>query len=148
MLIAAELLKRANDLMKDQVHPTNVIAGFRAAYRESVKFIKEHYVLKIDTLGSDGLLQVAKTSLSSKLIKAESDLFANYVVQAMLNVKQTGKDGKVKYPIKAVKVLKSQGLSLRESLFLPGYTLQIGRACQGMPMKVLNAKIACLDFDI
>ncbi len=39
VILAAELLKRANELVKNKIHPTSVIQGFRQARRESVKFI-------------------------------------------------------------------------------------------------------------
>merc|ERR1719195_1436674 len=41
VIIAAELLKRANELVKNNIHPTTIIAGYRLAMRESIKFIQE-----------------------------------------------------------------------------------------------------------
>merc|ERR1719162_1188362 len=40
VIIAAELLKRANELVKNQIHPTTIITGYRLAMRESVKYIQ------------------------------------------------------------------------------------------------------------
>ena len=56
VIIAAELLKRANELVKEKVHPTSVIAGFRQALRESIKHIKENLMVKVEDLGHEGLL--------------------------------------------------------------------------------------------
>ena len=56
MLISADFLKRANELVKFQVHPTNVTAGFRMAYKEAMMFLKENYVVKIDSLGEEGIV--------------------------------------------------------------------------------------------
>lgn len=39
VILAAEFLKRANDLVKNKIHPTSIILGYRLALRESVKFI-------------------------------------------------------------------------------------------------------------
>jgi len=39
VILAAELLKRANDLVKNKVHPTSIMAGYRMALKESVNFI-------------------------------------------------------------------------------------------------------------
>ena len=72
VIIAAELLKRAYDLVQKKIHPTSIIAGYRLAMRESIKFIKENLTIKIDTLGKDVLINAAKTSMSSKLLGAES----------------------------------------------------------------------------
>ena len=81
--MAAELLKRANDLVKNKIHPTSVMAGYRLALRESVKFIQNNMSIKVDTLGKDALTNAAKTSMSSKLLGSESDFFSEMVVSAI-----------------------------------------------------------------
>ena len=83
VILAAELLKRANDLVKNKIHPTSIMAGYRLALRESVKFIQNHLSVKVDSLGKDALINAAKTAMSSKLVGSESEFFAELVVNAM-----------------------------------------------------------------
>ena len=66
----------------------------------------------------------------------------------MQSVKITGSNGKTVYPVSAINVLKAHGKSARESALLNGYALNMGRASQGMPKRVKDAKIACLDFNL
>lgn len=76
-------MKRANELVKNKIHPTSIMAGYRLALRESVKFIKENLSVKIESLDKNALINCCKTSMSSKLLASESDFFANMVVTAM-----------------------------------------------------------------
>lgn len=80
VILAAELLKRANELVKNKIHPTSIMSGYRLALRETVKYIQSNLSIKVDTLGRDALINAAKTSMSSKLLGAESEFFAEMVV--------------------------------------------------------------------
>ncbi|KAJ4727203.1 T-complex protein 1 alpha subunit [Melia azedarach] len=148
VIVAAELLKRANDLVRNKIHPTSIISGYRLAMREACKYVEEKLAVKVEKLGKDSLINCAKTSMSSKLIGGDSDFFANLVVDAVQSVKMTTVRGEVKYPIKGINILKAHGKSARDSYLLNGYALNTGRAAQGMPLRVAPAKIACLDFNL
>jgi len=148
VILAAELLKMADKLVKQAIHPTSVISGLLLAKKEACKFIRDHCAIKVETLGKDAIINSAKTSMSSKIIGAESEFFANMAVEAVQRVKTITSKGKGKYPIKAISVLKAHGKSLKESHLVDGFALNCTKASQGMPSAVNNAVIAMLDVDL
>eukprot|EP01114_Cavostelium_apophysatum_P021768 TRINITY_DN7680_c0_g2_i2.p1 TRINITY_DN7680_c0_g2~~TRINITY_DN7680_c0_g2_i2.p1 ORF type:complete len:571 (+),score=184.42 TRINITY_DN7680_c0_g2_i2:67-1713(+) len=148
VLIAAELLRRANELVKNKIHPTSIISGFRLASREAVKYIQDSIQVDVHSLGKKSMVNIAKTSMSSKIIGMDSEFFSNLVVDALLRVKFVNSKGEEKYPLKAVNVLKAHGKSAKESVLVEGFALNCTVASQQMPKKVTNAKIALLDFNL
>jgi T-complex protein 1 subunit alpha len=123
------------------------MSGFRLALKESVKYLSSSLTVKVDALNHQQLMDVAKTSMSSKLLNAESDFFSELVVKAMQNVATT-KGDKKHYPVKSVHILKTHGMSAKESYLVDGYAIEATRSSQGMPTSMKDAKIAFVDFNL
>lgn len=142
VILATELLKRGNELIKKGLHPTTVISGYRLALKESIRYLKQN--LTITNVDSSCLLNAARTSMSSKIIGPDSEYFAKMCVDAMTNVKTANGI----YPVSAVNVIKAHGASIRDSQLVNGYAVVGSRCSQQMPSTIFNAKIALLDFNL
>ncbi|TGZ68222.1 hypothetical protein CRM22_004364 [Opisthorchis felineus] len=147
VILAAALLKGADELISRFVHPTTIINGYRLACREACKYIQEHLKMDVTKLGKQGLVSAARTAMSSKLINLDVEMFADMVVEAVTAVGINGPKGLV-YPVKSINILKAHGRSMSESMFIKGYALNCTVASQQMPRSVKNAKIAFLDFSL
>lgn len=148
VIITAELLRRANELVKTKIHPTTITSGYKLACKEAIKFIQDQISIKVDDLGQESIINVAKTSMSSKIIGSNDEFFSKIVVDAMLAVKTVNEAGVAKYPVKAVNILKAHGKSAIESRLIDGYAINCTVAAQSIPKRITKAKIACLDFNL
>lgn len=151
VIFATELLKRANELVGHQIHPTTIITGYRVALKEATNFIQQVLAVPTAQIGHKSLVEIAKTSMSSKVTGGEdAEFFSNMAVDAMLAVKTKNARGEVKYPTKAVNILKAHGRSARESHLVKGYAINCTIASRAMPLRNVGsvANIACLDMNL
>ena len=148
VLIAAELLRKADELARKKLHPTTIIAGYRLACREACRFVEEQMSVQVSTLGEASLVNCAKTTLSSKILASDGPFFAQMAVDALNAVKATNVLGESRWPVRSVNILKCHGGSMGESQLIKGYALNCIMASQAMPKRVNNAKIAVLDMNL
>jgi T-complex protein 1 subunit alpha len=148
VILAAEMLKRAHELVTMGIHPTSIIVGYKLALREAVGYLNGNLCRTVESLGQETLINVAKTSMASKILSTEAELFSKMIVDAIMSVKTINDMGDVTYPRKAVGILKQHGKSAKESTLIHGFALNACRAAQGMPTSVKNPRIALVDFDL
>ncbi|CAL6065162.1 TCP-1_chaperonin subunit alpha [Hexamita inflata] len=148
VIVAAELLKNANDMIDKNMHSTTVMAGYQLALKKAINFIEKRIQTPVSQLSDHDLVQVAKTSMSSKVIGLNADHFTKMVVDAIKQVRHVSDNGDVKYPVKAVGIVKALGGSAKECKLIPGYAMYGQRASQQMPSQLSKCKIALIDFNL
>ena len=91
VLLASELLRRADKMIKNKIHSSIIISGFRLAMCYSSYILRENLSLNIDSSDSNILLNIAKTSLSSKFSGINSKKFSTLALEAVKSVQNSDK---------------------------------------------------------
>ena len=142
VVIAGELLKRSEDLIDQNVHPTVICEGFRLAAEKAAELIESHSL----EINEQMLSEVAKTALTGKSAGVK-EFLADICVRAVLSVAQEV-DGDTVVDLDDVKVEKKQGGSIGSSTLVDGIILDKERVHSGMPKIVNDAKIALINSAI
>ena len=143
VIIAGELLKKAEELLEQEIHPTVITRGFKIGKEEALKIL-EQISQPITIEDFDNLKKIAMTSMSGKSVERASPKLAELVVQAIKSVAQKV-EGKIVVNINDVKREKRHGGSTEETELIKGIVIDKEVVHPAMPKKIENAKIALVD---
>ena len=143
VVLAGELLKRAEELLDQNIHPTILVSGYRKAAVKAVEAInKVAWPVEEDDRAT--LRKVAITSMSSKAIGNAKEHFADMAIDAVMQIVEKRGDKNVA-DIDNVQVIKKTGKGLFESQLVKGLVIDKEVVHPGMPKMVEKAKIALID---
>jgi len=143
VVIAGELLKKAEELLDQNIHPTIIVEGYRKATEQSIKIFDE--ISQETSIDDEEMLKkVAMTSMHSKVVAGSREYLADLVVKAVKSIAEKVNE-QWKVDIDDVKVEKKQGGSLEDTKLINGIVLDKEVVHPGMPKRVMNAKIALID---
>jgi thermosome len=140
VIIAGELLKKAEGLLDMDIHPTIVAMGYRQAAEKAQEILN---VISIDADDRETLLKVAITAMTGKGTEKAREPLAKLVVAA---VKQVEDEGEIDQD--HIKIEKKDGATIDDSALVQGVIIDKERVHPGMPSKVDDARIALLNSAI
>jgi thermosome len=143
VILAGELLKNAEQLLDQEVHPTVITKGFKIAKEEALKILEE-LARPVTLDDTEDLIKIAITAMSGKSVERASPKLAALVVEAVKSVAEK-KDGKIVVDTDNIKRLKKHGASSEETELIRGIAIDKEVVHPGMPKVVKDAKIALLD---
>ncbi|MCL6579808.1 MAG: thermosome subunit, partial [Candidatus Bathyarchaeota archaeon] len=134
VIIAGELLSKAEELIEKNVHPTIIIDGYKKAAEKALETL-EKIAIQVNPTEKTFLKKVAMTSMASKLVAEYRDYLADIAVSAVLAVAEKTPEG-YKVDIDDVKVEKKPGESLIDTKLIQGIVLDKEVTHPGMPKRV------------
>lgn len=134
-VLACELLREAEELIAKKIHPQTIIAGWRKATDVARKALEDSATdnSKNPTEFRNDLLNIARTTLSSKILQQYKDLFSNLAVECVLRLKGSGN-------LDAIQIIKKLGGNLSDSYLDEGFLLD-KKPGLNQPRRIENAKI-------
>jgi len=143
VVLAGELLKRAEDLLDQNIHPTIIVSGFRKAAQRARELL--HEVAKpVDLDDRATLKKVVMTSMASKAVGGAKEHLAELAIDAIRQITEKRGD-KLVADVDQVQVVKKEGKSLLDTELVKGIIIDKEVVHPGMPKRVENARIALLN---
>lgn len=141
-ILTGELLRKAEDLLNQNVHPTVIAAGYRMAAEKAKEILSE---MSTQIRGDEKLLiKIANTALNSKGASTSKEKLGSIAVKAVLEVKQE-REKKTFVDMDDIQLVKKQGGSVEDTQLIQGVIVDKERVHPGMPTFVNKGKIALLN---
>lgn len=143
VVLAGELMNKADELLQQGIHPSTIITGYRKALEKALEVIEKRGIeVKIDD--NEALKKVAMTSMRSKIAGGSRDHLADIVIQAVKQITED-RNGEKIADIENIQIVKKEGESIEESRIIRGLIIDKEVVHPGMPKVLHNPKIALLD---
>ncbi|MCS7127040.1 MAG: TCP-1/cpn60 chaperonin family protein [Thaumarchaeota archaeon] len=143
VVLAGELLRKAEELIDQKVHPSTVITGYRRAMTVALRRLDE-IAKQVSLQDRATLKKIVKTSLGSKSLGFATDHIADLAIESVLSVVKEV-NGKLKADKDDIQIVKKMGKSLLESQVVKGIIVDKEVVHPAMPKVVKNARIALID---
>lgn len=146
-LLVGELLRQAEIFLNEGIHPRVIVDGFEAAREASLKFLNDFVIDKKESgLDRELLLQIARSSLSTKVNSELSDVLTPIVTDAVLNVMDSENPKLI--DLHMIEIMAMMHETADKTEFIRGLVLDHGARHPDMPRYVKNAKILILNVSL
>jgi len=143
VIFAGELLRKAEELLNQNIHPTVIVSGYRKAVQKAIEALSK-VGITADLKDREILKKVAMTAMASKAVGVARDHFAEIAIDAVTQITDQRGDRRVA-DIDNIQIIKKAGKSLHDTKLISGIIIDKEVVHPGMPKRIENAKIALLD---
>ena len=143
VILAGELLDKAEKLIEKGIHPTTITNGFRLAEQKSQEILNK---IAGDININDDLLlkEVAMTAMIGKGAEGNKEFLSNIIVNAVKKIAEE----KAKININNIKIIVKSGEPIQKTELIDGVVIDKERCHNGMPEIINNAKVALISFPL
>ncbi len=144
VILTGELLKQAQVLLDQNIHPTVISRGYMLA-AEHAREILNHIAMPLKKDDVKTLQYIAMTAMAGKGASGSKELLSKIIVDAIRSIAQgKNEDGSFSIDLDNILIQKKQGGSIEETEIINGIVIDKQRANPGMPMKIKDAQIALI----
>ncbi len=143
VVLAGELLKKAEDLLEQEIHPTVITKGFRMAKLKALEVLNK-IAMDVSIKDESMLEKIAETAMTGKSSEKASKELAALAVKAIKRVAEI-KDNEIEIDTDNIKLEKKEGGSINDTRLIDGIIIDKEVVHPAMPKRVENAKIALID---
>lgn len=143
VVLAGELLKEAEELLNENIHPTLIVSGYRKATQKALEVL-DKISLDVDVNDKETLKKVARTAMGSKSVGSAREHFAGIAVDAVGQIAEKRGDKWV-VDIDNVQIVKKEGKSLQDTELVSGIILDKEVVHSGMPKSLKQVQIALVN---
>ncbi|MFC7113798.1 thermosome subunit beta [Natronoarchaeum sp. GCM10025703] len=145
--VAGELLKNAEDLLEQDIHPTAIIKGFHLASDQARQEVGD-ISGDVDPDDEDLLRSVAETSMTGKGAELNKEHLSQLIVDAVRKVTVEDDDGGHVVDLEFLNTETQTGHSSSDSDLLEGAVISKDPVHDNMPSEVEDAEIMLLDSPV
>jgi thermosome len=146
VIFAGELLKKAETLIDDNIHPSIIISGYQKASEKALETLNK-LAIDVDLDDRETLMKLSNTSMRSKAVSSARDHFSGLVIDAIKQIIEE-RNGEIIADVDNVQIVKKEGKSLEETELVRGIIIDKEVVHSGMPKKIEQPKIALIDAAI
>ena len=146
VVLAGELLRKAGELLEDNVHPSIIVIGYQKASEKALETL-DKVSIDVDMDDDETLMKLSNTSMRSKAVSSEREHLSRIVIDAIRLIVEK-RDGTVIADVDNVQIVKKEGQSLDATELVRGIIVDKEVVHDGMPKKIKKARIALLDTQL
>jgi thermosome len=143
VILSGELLKEAEELLEQNIHPTLIVSGYKKATQRALEIL-DRISQNVDLNDKETLKKVARTAMGSKAVGTAREHFAAIAVDAISQIAEK-RGEKWVVDIDNIQIVKKEGKSLQDTELISGIILDKEVVHSGMPRSVKQAQIALVN---